>query len=358
MRRLKILLVVILSAWALPGYSQVVNFSQYHLEPQFTNPANIAANEFIEVILKYREQSLDSDLGFSTSGFTFLYPLFYNNPRRSFGGLAISVVDEQSGTSNLYRASGVYGGFAYKINLKRGHFLSMGLQAGYLSQRVDLSKITTDAQFVNGSFDPSSGTGETFKDDRVNAPIYNGGLTWFHLDRYGEANIFLGGAVYNINQPDFSFIGENDKLPLSVISHGGVTILRSDKFSIVPSFRWIYFEGSNHINAGSFFNYYFEAVNRNNKARSGKLELGAWYNNNDMAVLHLGVYISSLTIGLSYDLPFSSDINDQNFTNAVEVTLRWRFRKKGTVQYDYVNMFGGPKIRSSSGPRLEQEPEH
>ncbi len=111
------------------------------------------------------------------------------------------------------------------------------------------------------------------------------------------------------------------------------------------------------MDAGAFFNYYFVAVNKHNKSSTGKLELGTWYNNNDMAVLHLGVYVSSLAVGLSYDLPFSTDIGDQNFNNAVEVTLRWRIRKKGSNQYDYVNMFGGPKMRTSSGPRFEQNPQ-
>ncbi len=153
-RHLILILSAVLVVLVKTTDAQVVNFTQYHLEPQFTNPANVAANEFIEVIVKYRDQSLESDLGFTTSGFTFVYPLFYNNPRRSFGGLAISVIDEQSGANNLYRATGAYAGFAYRINLKKSHFLSLGLQAGYVGQRVDLSKITTDAQFINGPLIP------------------------------------------------------------------------------------------------------------------------------------------------------------------------------------------------------------
>jgi len=234
-------------------------------------------------------------------------------------------------------------GFGYNIRIGKYNFISTGIQPAFYSKRIDLSEVTTDAQFTNGAFNPSLDIDETFGNDRANALVFNAGFIWYRVFPSGETRAFLGGGFFNLNKPDFSFIADEDNLPLAVTSYGGVSIIDNLRVNILPTFRYFHDVSTDNLSIGSLFQYKLYANAGQKHFTQMKIEMGLWYNTGDFAVISLGTYITNYLIAVSYDIPIFSELDEISANNAIEITLRWRKPRKGYIDANYFPKFGGPR---------------
>lgn len=312
------LFTIILLFLNIRAYAQEPNFSMYNYAPIFTNPGEIGGVEDIQVILNYRNQSVDAGENFKSSAISVFYPFKLGNHRLVVAG---NFLNDKS--SDFLSTNSTMLGVAYSVSITAKSALSLGIQAGLFQRKID-GDFTTDDQFVNGVFDPNLISGDAVINQYTNYPSLSTGIHYTLLDDDGAKLGFVGVSLFNAIEPDVSFVeSAKDKLPSSFKATAGYKVYHGLKFSAMPTMRWIHQASNSQLNIGSLFGYELSTGDEIAK----KINLGLWYNTNKLGVFSVAYEQPNLTVGVSYDLPVSADLNaGQN--GIFELALLFRLLKK------------------------------
>lgn len=282
------------------AYGQDIDFSMYHHSPMATNPGMIGMQHSTELLLNYRNQAVDVGENFQSSQFSIFHPFKLAGNRLVVGG---SFVNDSP--SRLVNTNGGELALAYSVMLTEQNELSLGLQSGFFGRSTG-GDFTTNDQYVNGIFNPSIASGDPVLNRSISYMGISSGLFWRLYDERHHPLGFAGLSVFNLNRPDISFTDEAmDRMPMSVKFVGGFTLFESRKTTITPTARWIHQAGQNVLNIGSRMGYTIVDHHHNFK----HIGFGLWYNTNQIAVLSAEYSQSGFTLGMSYDLPLSNQLN-------------------------------------------------
>ena len=135
--------------------AQISRFSQFYYAPTLTNPATISLSGEMSARLSIRNQRIGAGQNYSTALFTFIYPLLDEKKTINRGAAGLSVLNEDAGTNNLLRTTGILATFAYNLQIDNELFLSFGLQGGFFQRSINTSEIRTESQYLDG-FDASA----------------------------------------------------------------------------------------------------------------------------------------------------------------------------------------------------------
>ncbi|MBL3658254.1 PorP/SprF family type IX secretion system membrane protein [Fulvivirga sediminis] len=317
------LFFLLISFIVLETFAQEANYSMFHYTPFFTNPGQIGTEQDVRAMLNYRNQNIEAGDNFSASSLSLYYPILIGNHRLVLAG---SFLHDKA--SDFLNTNGGLLGVAYSIRVSEHSELSLGIQGGYFSRKTD-GNFVTDDQFENGVFDPNISSSDGVLNQTTSYPTLSGGIHYLVLDDFGREKAFLGAAMFNAIEPNISLIEDNkDKLPLSLKATAGYQVYQGEKFSVLPNLRWINQAGNNYFNIGSRFGYELDRTEEGQK----KIELGLWYNTNDLTVFSIAYEQPNITIGLSYDLPISTDLSaGQN--GIFELAFALRLKKKQRRTY-------------------------
>jgi type IX secretion system PorP/SprF family membrane protein len=295
--------------------AQWVNYSQFVHAPLQLTAAPAAINSDIQLTALYRRQSIGETDNINTPSFNFLYALRDAKSGRQKGGIGASLINETTGPGGSVNTIGITGNYHYIVYFNKGYYLSMGLQAGVINRRIDTGVYFTERQFQNGVFNPGIDFGENIENASRLFPTFGTGFTWFYQDDQGDNRAWLGVSAFNINQPDQSFTGEEDLLPVRIIAHGGFRVNPQETVSITPGVRFVHDAGSNMAHIGSVFRYHF---NSGGSDQFGHIGGGIWFSPDNVIVTTFEFSRKNMAFGLSYDLPASSRITGIRANNAIE----------------------------------------
>ena len=329
MQKLKyIILLFLLTGNIIASKAQTSNFTQYHLTPVFTSPGEFATSDNIQVYGHFRKQSLSNDQGYKNMAISGIYPLHYKDGGRRFGGIGLGIMNETSGMMGMLRETSIRTGYAYNWQINEKHYLSMGLQGGYYNRNIDASKVRTDNQYQNGTYTPTLGSGENFRDGASHAFKADAGVTWYMLNEEGRRSVSAGIATYNVNKANYEYLDGNQQTSESLryLAYGSILAYEWERIQIEPTFRYMFERNYSQLNLGSLFLYRFPPSA--NSTENNHLGLGVWYSLNNAAIFSLQLMQDDYLVAISYDLPASSKIDQMQVNNGVEVTLGWRFNKK------------------------------
>lgn len=326
-----IVLAALLSALGFSAQGQTSNFSQYHLDPVFNSPGDLATSDYFQIMAHYRKQSLTQDQGFENMSLSGVYPLYYGGGRK-FGAIGLGVLTESSGWMGMLRENSIRAGYAYSLQLDRSNFVSVGLQGGYYRRSIDLNKVRTDGQYQNGQYTPGAPTGENFSENTSHAFKADAGVSWYMLDESGDEKLLLGASAFNINRANYSFLSSSNEIkePVRFQLHGSIRALQGDRYALRPTFRYMYEKNYDQLNVGALFQYQLQQ-GKGSLAES-HLGLGAWYSLNNAAVLALQYAQPSYVLAISYDLPAAQKVEYSQVNNAIEISLGWRLNRGRKVK--------------------------
>ncbi len=316
-------LAFLLAVVSITARAQDFSFTQYHNTPLFTNPAMVGTSDYYRAMINYRSQTLVSGQSYNTPVGTFTMP-FYGGGRRVAGlGLSVLRDDQSRGLINTgFLAAGSY-------NIPTGKsLLGVGLQAGYIQSRVDLAGKTTDLQWINGVFNPNAPTGEKLSNEQTGYFTAGGGLFWYMPDERYRQKFFLGVSGFNLNEPSVKFFSADDtKVARRIVATGGVRVLKTEQFSIVPNARFVNFASKNHANIGSWFRYHLP-VQPNGRATD--VSVGLWYNTNKYAAFSVELENQNIVAAFSYDIPAAATSTVFQDKGVFEFTLGIKIPHKNT----------------------------
>lgn len=313
--------------------AQDPRFSQFYMAPLQLNPAMTGLFPGqLRVHMNYRNQwsSILGGGAFKTisAGVDYKYRIFGGD----FVSMGMTLLNDKAGESHFTQNRG-HLSLAYHKQIVGGkystqdQYLIAGGSFGMGQFSLDYSDLwfPTQFDFVNNVPNPSSPNGESFNQKTNSFIDVNAGLMYYALFDE-DASIYLGGALYHVNQPVISFADNgNEKLYQRIIVHGGGQIPINNQLSVLPSAvvmkQGPYFE----ILGGG--NIRYSNNDRNELAIRGGLH---WRLNN---VVKSGLHSESLVFssifeynnnwsgGISYDVNVSSLKKASNSRGAWELSL-------------------------------------
>ncbi|MEQ9424169.1 MAG: PorP/SprF family type IX secretion system membrane protein [Cyclobacteriaceae bacterium] len=309
---LSILVITILHASA-----QDQNASLYHLNPFYSNPGRIGAIDYTQVAIGFINQPVEIDQSFRTASVSGYVPIEIGLHKLVVGGIALN-----DRVSDFMDANGGAIGAALRLKLNPEMRLGFGSQLGFYKNTLGFD-LTTDSQYVNGTFNSAFPSNETIINDNTSYFALSSGLYWQLVDYLGNELAFVGGSIFNYNQPNRSFIdGSTDRLPVTYKGSAGIRVLNGAYVNITPNIQYQRFLKNNIIRAGTWVGFPLD------EELLREFKLGAWYNTDGLATVSLEFYQYNFFIGASYDQPISSTIKSARSNGIVGINFGYIFYRE------------------------------
>ncbi len=211
----------LLSAWTA---AQDFHFAQALFLPQTVNPAAIGHQSFYRthVAALYRSQWESPANPNAYQGAAFAVDMRFCMPghHKNFFAFGMGLQRDWSTLGELSNTAARIAG-AFHLHLGRETFASAGAYLGSLVYGISPEQLQFDVQYQNGAFNPLAPNGEDFgRANAVKADLGSG------LEVYNNAKGFsLGFAFHHLNQPSYSFFGDDaNRIGISWLVHGNVSL--------------------------------------------------------------------------------------------------------------------------------------
>lgn len=291
--------ILAIAMFSIINYSysqQTPVLADYHYNTLLINPAYAGFHQNSEINLSGRTFLNNVEGTPSTVNLTYHGPL--NNKNVGIGGM---IVNDNIGVTSK---TGVYGAYAYKLNLGYNSFqndwyyapqaLSFGIIAGVSYYKEDLLSLglTDDPNFQNN----------------VSATVPSVGIG-IH---YNSKHFYAGISSPNLLESSFSSDENNINLSSNVYINSGYRFYSSRYWLIEPSILLKYAKGAPwQLDMNFIFNYY------------NKIEFGVGYRTASTFNVLAGFYFSP---NWRFIYNYSPSVNDSPLGHSHGISLSYRFR--------------------------------
>ena len=201
--------------------AQDLHFSQFFEAPLSRNPALAGLFEGdVKVQLLYRNQWSSVTVPYQTGSLGGQYK-FGVGKGDDFVTAGLQVLWDKAGTVALNTTHLLpVINYHKSLNGDKNRYLSLGFIGGWVSRRLDRSKVTTNNQYDGFGYNGSLPDGETFMS---NYSYFDAGVGMSYNSSIGENknnNFYLGLAYHHFNKPINSFYSSLQHLPKWVGSAG------------------------------------------------------------------------------------------------------------------------------------------
>ena len=276
--------------------AQDFHLSQFEMAPLYYNPAltgmYFGRKDPFRITSNYRSQwqKLQGKPYSSVS-------VSYDMPLDRFGA-GLLVMDHIAGAANFGTLQ-VAGSGAYSITDENSseHFLTVGLQLGFLQKRYNQGDLLFADQYDGtDGLDPNLVSGEVLQRERITRFDANMGVYYKYADPENRFDPSIGFALYHVNMPNESFMGGNSRLPIRWTGTLACPFyLAEGKVTLRPNALFMYQRKAMEINAGLMASYMVQDS-------PYEVMAGASWRRKDAIVLHTGVKQGSTVFRLSFDI--------------------------------------------------------
>jgi type IX secretion system PorP/SprF family membrane protein len=278
-------------------HAQDAQFSQFYAAPIYLNPAFAGSNSCSRVATNYRRQWTGIPGNFSTFSLSYDHPFLRNN---SAVGLLIS--NDQAGTGKL-RSTSASLIYAYLLNVSRKWTVSAGVQATITSRSVNFYDLTFVDQLITGS----ATTVDIPTQQKVNYFDMSSGLVAFTKD------FWAGFSAHHLILPNQALTSEYSRLPRLYSFHSGIKIPVGKKeekkntsvTSVTPALNLKFQDNFHQMDLGFYYQYEVFITGVWYRGMPFFSSYNPSYLNQDGLVFMIGLAMSRLHIGYSYDVTMS-----------------------------------------------------
>lgn len=315
----KYLYILILIMIGITSKSQDVNFSQYFNTGMNLNPAIIASDDYFGFTGLYRQTNFVQNVTSNSTYLTLDRPLYFNDKR--YGGFGFSIVSDHGGGNLPIKYEGASLAYAHNLKINQQSFLSLGLQAGYYQRKLDYSDFSTGSQWVDGNgYNGSLNNGEVYDDLSTTGFELSSGLFWYIPLDNNDYKAYFGISMYNLNKPDYSFLGTESKIPLRYMLSGAYQFFEKNNFSFMPQALWYNTYNQSYVDVGMRWKYKFEGLKTSNIIGNGSVDLYTFYHVNRGLMTGIGINQERFAFSISYDFGNFSD-NDVPNNGTFEISF-------------------------------------
>jgi type IX secretion system PorP/SprF family membrane protein len=304
--------------------SQDIHYSQFESSPLNLNPANTGAfNGDYRFSANHRKQWKSVTAPFNTFSGSFdmvLGPLSQKKTRYSAG---IQLNNDRAGDSRLglFQAALSFS-VMQPVGSDSVHFLSAGIQAGYVQRSINYSDLTFDQQFDGDNYNPSSGNGESFSSNQHGYFDFSTGISYMYR-KSERLKAGTGISVQHVNRPQDSFFGEKIKMFSRIQAELHADAAIATRVDIVPALLFMKQGSFREFTAGTSIRYRFSEK----PGKQYAFLVGGWLRKSDAFIASAGVEYNNLNVGVSYDFNTSDLERASNGKGGYELSLIYIIRK-------------------------------
>ena len=300
--------------------AQDLHFSQYFNTPLLVNPANTGFAPEVDwrAGVNYRNQysSLTSN-PYKTMSAWGDAQVFNNRFDNGWMGIGGAVMKDVAGAGNL-SSTRAYGSVAYHQLVGMASLLSIGFNVGYITKKVDFTKLTFDNQWNGQFFDVTIPSGENFAYSQVGYVDLQTGLNYAY---FPNNNTYLnaGFSLSHINRPKESFFSNSNnidaRLAVRYTAFLNAMYKINDQWIINPNAYFSKMGNTYEVVGGMNANY--------NLSGDGSTQVigGLYYRYQDAAIPMVGFQLNDFKLTASYDATVSSLGAYNNRYGAYEISL-------------------------------------
>lgn len=276
--------------------AQDTHFSQFYANPLYLSPSLAGATDGGRFVLNYRNQWPSITKAYSS------YAVSFDNFFNKFNsGIGVYLIQDKAGSAALTTTNAAFQ-YSYNFLINSEWQVVPGIQFEYGNKAIDFSKLRFS--------DEESGGGASGAWDRLD----DNSVSYFDL----AASAFLynvkywaGVTVNHLGRPNFSFLGEEMRMPVKMVAFGGMNVWSDRRKregmnrAFSASFRYEHQQRNKQLDVGVYW-------------YNGPLELGFWYRglplfkvanatsvNHDAIIALLAYNYGPYRIGYSYDITLS-----------------------------------------------------
>ena len=205
--------------------AQDVHFSQFFEAPLWRNPSLAGIfNGDVRVQAVYRDQWNSITNAYKTGSLNAEYKIPVGKGDDYFT-TGLQILNDKAGsigwvTTQLLPVLNYH----KSLSTEKNSYLSLGFMGGWVQRRFDISKMTTNSQYDNGTL------GENFSDTKYSYLDGSVGMSYNSNLKNNPANTFFVGAAYHhFNRPNRSFYrNSNIELNPKWVFSGGIKLGVSD----------------------------------------------------------------------------------------------------------------------------------
>jgi type IX secretion system PorP/SprF family membrane protein len=330
----KVLLFLTITLYLMnPARAQDPHFSQFFASPMTLNPAmtGLFSGDY-RVSGNYREQWRSISTPFTTGTAAIDFGILKNViSYTDIWGVGLMAMYDRTGGGAL---TSTYLSFstAYHKGLdpEGNHTLAVGVQATYVSKRLDQSKLVFENQIDNNGYNPSIPSGETISNPNISYLDPNIGILYNGL--VGESsNIYAGVSLYHITQPTETFMQQNNnRLTSRVTVHGGGSFAVNGTNRIHASALYMKQSTASEFTFGGAYGFDLSGGMEENPT---VFYLGSWYRLKDAINPYVGLEIGGFTVGLTYDMNVSTLKPASNYRGGMELSVIYIHRRNDSNKY-------------------------
>jgi len=303
---------------ALCSYAQDLHFSQYFNAPLLVNPANTGFNPDYDFRIggNYRSQWANVGNPYRTMSLWDDTKLFTNRFENGWVGAGLSLLKDEAGSGSLSSTSG-YATIAYHQMLGYNSLLSGGFGLGFISKRIDISKLSFDNQWNGKFFDLTIPPNEPFAYSQTSYLDLQMGLNYAY---FASENVYFnaGVSISHINTPRESFFDpsvSDNRLERRYTAFANASIKIQDIWIVNPN-----------IYISKMGNAWETVVGFNaNRDLSGdgvsQFIIGLYYRNKDALIPMVGYQVNDMKFTVNYDATISSLSSLNGTRGAYEISI-------------------------------------
>ncbi|HRP52913.1 MAG TPA: PorP/SprF family type IX secretion system membrane protein [Fluviicola sp.] len=215
------------------SFAQDAHLSMYDAAPLFLNPSltGVVDGSF-RVHGQYRTQWKAVNFKPYTSAL-----ISFDMPVKKWG-FGVQINNFRAGAGNFNALQGLLSAAYYvPLNKKKSHILNFGVQGGITQKSLEYELLSFNNQYTlnnGGEFDQTIVSGENFGGQSKIIPMLNAGISYYYSKPQARLNPFIGFSAFNLLEPNESFFGNKEKLPLRFYTHLGTRINITELFYLIP----------------------------------------------------------------------------------------------------------------------------
>lgn len=297
---------------------QDIHFSQFFNAPQNINPA--LAGQFsgdYRVIANHKNQWRTIPVPYQTNVISADAKLPLKLKKDIIGAGILLVNDKSGDGAFITNQLGISLAYLKKLNADSTSFLSLGVQPSLVSKSFNLSKLTFDNQFSDGTYNAAIASGENFSATKIQYFDLAAGLSF--LQKFGtHSSAQMGFSYAHFQKQNISFFADKPSLTQpKYLAHASFVLGVNEGFEFIPMVLFQQQNKNREIVAGALARFIFD-----NKAdRLRAFSLGGFMRLKDAFVVDAQLDYNQFRFGMSYDVNFSSLKKASNGLGGFEFSL-------------------------------------
>lgn len=332
----RIILFSIILFFGLSSKGQDYKFSQFYNSPLNLNPAFTGKiNSLYRLVANYRVQYLpvQSPSPYNTLSASADFGLLRDRLKGDIFGAGIVFTNDRQ-TAIMSNTLMVSLAYHKSLGKNKNHYLSAGVQVGFIQRSVNTNNLAFENQFTGAGFDINKPNFENFFNtngiNKFIKPNIHLGLFW-SSNFTKTIGAYAGASVFNVLKPKDSFFKSDNERAMRYNAHAGLFIDVKKVVLISPNGMYMFQAKAQQWIAGSTFSFNLSGKSEPYKTA---ISAGVWVDGgakntlipNDKAlnsiISSVSVSFMGLQIGVSYDATIKKDLSkaDKSF-GALEASI-------------------------------------